>query len=634
MSVIFGILNFTNAPIASHSLSQMEESMTHLSADKSGIWTKKSIGLGNLLRYNTPESLYEKLPLRDELSGCVLVWGGRLDNRAELSQALNIPSAQAKSLPDSRLALTAYLKWGISCPDHLLGDWAFALWDAKQHKLFVARDHYGTTGLYYYYDHCRFVFASSLKGILALPEIPRHLNPFSLGGMGFRNYASTPYKNIHRLTPAQALTITIESPQPRIWHYWHPKNATTIRLRSDQDYIDAFMETYREAISCRLRSNYPIGIALSGGLDSGSISTLASHELTQRGQDLFAFSSIPTYETESTTPSGRCADERSYTEATCQFGNNIQLTYIKNESITPIEALRQGIETFELPHAGANLIWGLELYKAAREKNIGTMLDGWGGNFTISWAGNRNKYLMSLIRSQDWRTFIHEFNKWQSVNQSSFFRTMKSQVFLPFIPPIWVEHLRDFRSNRHRSVFNPLALQDMKKKYKGITIDTEAVNSLNPGLHSFFRNGKTSFAFEMGAAFGMEARQPAMDKRLIEFCLGIPQNQHTRDGQDRLLIRRAMKGLMPDKVLWYKQRGIQSADIGSRIRVHRDEIGVTLEELRASNMAQYYLDLPYMTELFKGINDSLDLTTLSSASKLFKGLTIGLFLERFENART
>jgi asparagine synthase (glutamine-hydrolysing) len=123
-----------------------------------------------------------------------------------------------------------------------------------------------------------------------------------------------------------------------------------------------------------------------------------------------------------------------------------------------------------------------------------------------------------------------------------------------------------------------------------------------------------------------------MDKRVIEFCLGIPQDQHTRHGQERLLIRHAMRGLMPESVLWYKERGIQSADIGQRIRANRAEIETALQKLESSALAQYYLDLPYMADLFQSVQDKLDVTTRATASRLLRGLIIGLFLQRFEDA--
>lgn len=227
---------------------------------------------------------------------------------------------------------------------------------------------------------------------------------------------------------------------------------------------------------------------------------------------------------------------------------------------------------------------------------------------------------------------MREVKVWRNVHQASLWRAVASQVVKPFIPPIWLERYQRFRAPSRRSLINKSALQSIVQNHQVMKNDDEATNSLNPGLYHYFRNGQTALSFELAATFGLEIRQPAMDKRVIEFCLGIPQDQHTRHGQERLLIRHAMRGLMPESVLWYKERGIQSADIGQRIRANRAEIETALQKLESSALAQYYLDLPYMADLFQSVQDKLDVTTRATASRLLRGLIIGLFLQRFEDA--
>ena len=632
MSAIFGIFNLDGQPVDPQNLNRMKQAMAYWGPDGSGIWSEGPIGLGHLLRHNTPESLYESLPRRDESGTLILTAGARLDNREELFRALNVDPNEQARMTDSALILNAYQKWGTDCPAHLLGDWAFALWDARLRRLFIARDHYGVTGLYYYRDHRRFLFASSLKGLLALPDLPCPLNPAFLAqrGGGFRCDASTPYEGIRLLTPAQAMTVTVDKAD--LWHYWHPQNVPDIRFGSDQDYLDAFMDVYSEAVRCRLRSHRPIGVMLSGGLDSGSISILAARELAQRGQRLFAFSSIPAYDTTETTTKNRCGDERPYIEATCRFADNIDLTYIKAEKITPLAAFDRALAIHDRPHGNANYNWILKLLETAQRPQIGTMLDGWGGNFTISWTGNREKYLLTLLKAGEWGTFVREVKAWRNLHHVSLWRAVASQVVKPFVPPIWHKRIQHFRRSGHRRLINKAAIQSIVQNHQVMKIDDEATNSLNPGLYHYFRNGHTAMSFELAATFGLEIRQPAMDKRVIEFCLGIPQDQHTRHGQERLLIRHGMCGLMPESVLWYKRRGIQSADIGQRIRANRAEIETALQKLESSALAQHYLDLPYMAELFqKTLQDKLDPTILTPANRLLRGLIIGLFLQRFEN---
>lgn len=261
MSAIFGILNLDGQPVDVQNLNRMKQAMAYWGPDGSGMWSEGAVGLGHLLQHNTPESLYESLPRRDGSGTLILTAGARLDNRDELFRALNVHANEQARMADSALILNAYQKWGTDCPTHLLGDWAFALWDARQRRLFMARDHYGVTGLYYYRDRRRFLFASSLKGLLALPSLPCPLNPAILAqrGAGFQNDAATPYQGISLLTPAQAMTVTVGFPKTDLWHYWHLKDVPEVRFGSDEAYLHAFMEVYSEAVRCRLRCHRAIG---------------------------------------------------------------------------------------------------------------------------------------------------------------------------------------------------------------------------------------------------------------------------------------------------------------------------------------------------------------------------------------
>jgi asparagine synthase (glutamine-hydrolysing) len=172
------------------------------------------------------------------------------------------------------------------------------------------------------------------------------------------------------------MMVTVDKME--LWHYWHPRDVSEVRFRSDQEYLDAFMELYSEAVRSRLRSHRPIGTMLSGGLDSGSISILAARELAKRGQSLFAFSSLPVVDVTKSTPQNRCGDERLYIEATCRFADNIDLTYIKAENITPLAAFDRALAIHDRPHGNANYNWILKLLETAQQQQIGTMLDGWG----------------------------------------------------------------------------------------------------------------------------------------------------------------------------------------------------------------------------------------------------------------
>lgn len=630
MSAIFGIFNLDGRPVDPENLNRMKQAMDYWGPDGSGTWSEGPVGLGHLMLYNTPESLYETLPLRSGSGDLVLTAGARLDNRDDLFRALNVPPPERNGMPDGALILKAYEKWETDCPVHLLGDWAFALWDARQRRLFLARDHFDVSSLYYLQNGRTFIFASSLKGILALPEVPHRLNRRVIASYapGYNHDAATPYQDVFRLMSAQTMTVTTDNADAH--RYWRLEDAPEVRYRSDQEYLDAFLDVYTEAVRCRLRSHRPVGTQLSGGFDSGSIAVLAAQELARTGQRLPAFSSAPQYDVTGVVPNGRCGDETPYIEATCQAAGNIDLTLIKAKNVSPLEGIKRVMEIQEQPEcAASNAFWIVALLEAARQQGIGTLLSGWGGNLTVSWAGDRGEYLRQLLKNGSWGAYLQEIAAWRKTNAIPLWRAIGSQVLKPFIPTSW---LNRYQAREHDQ-FTPLNMALARSLASGYQREVMSPASALGALNLFFRNGRAGFTeAELGAAFGLDVRQPTMDKRLIEFCLGIPQDQYTRNGKNRLLIRRAMAGRMPESVLWSKCRGLQGADIGYRVRASNAEIEAALQKLETSPLAREFLNLPRMADVLQRAKHELNPTISGQIGMiLLRGLMIGLFLQRFED---
>ena len=176
MSGIVGLVTRGGEPVKRLELEGMLTSLAHRGPDGTGVWCEGPAGLGHLMLWTTPESLLERLPLVSPGGHLVLTADARIDNRADLIRTLALGGRPAEALTDSHLILAAYEKWGERCPEHLLGDFAFALWDARQHRLFCARDHMGVKPLYYYKSPRLFACASELKALFYLPEVPRRVN--------------------------------------------------------------------------------------------------------------------------------------------------------------------------------------------------------------------------------------------------------------------------------------------------------------------------------------------------------------------------------------------------------------------------------------------------------------------------
>jgi asparagine synthase (glutamine-hydrolysing) len=173
LSEIYGVWRFNGQPVKA-SLDTMQAASLSRRPDSTTQWRQDHVGLGQILRHDTPESVYENQPM--QAAGVVMVADARLDYRDDLLRKLNIPAAEADQLPDGRLIELAYAKWGLDCVKQIEGDWTFAVWDAARNQLLLARDHHGNTGLFYYRALGVFAFASSIARLLALDDVPKEPN--------------------------------------------------------------------------------------------------------------------------------------------------------------------------------------------------------------------------------------------------------------------------------------------------------------------------------------------------------------------------------------------------------------------------------------------------------------------------
>ena len=640
MSAICGIFNFKGKPVQLETLKNMMTPMSYWGPDGSGTWIKNSVGLGHLMLYNTPEALHETLPFKDHNENYIITSNARIDNRNELFETLNIPHSEQKKMPDSILILKAYQKWGEDCPDHLLGDWVFAVWDKLKQKIFIARDHQGNTGLYYFRSDRFFVFSSCLKGLLALPEVPQQLNEIRIAQILACwpvHGDPTAYKDILRLPPAHAMRITADKFD--VWQYWYLENTPILRLNSDQEYLEAFLEIYTEAVRCRLRSARPVGAMLSGGLDSGSVAALAAREMKKKGQRLPVFSSVPLYDL-TNTPAGRFGDETPYIKATAQYSGNMDLNFIRAENTTPMQGIRRSLNLHDEPgHAMGNYFWIIALFEEARQQGIGTILEGQGGNATVSWAGFG--YLAQLTRAGQWDTLWKEIMGQRKLHHRFLLRIIWGQIVRPNIPPAMIKKLYEFQSKKlpwenfsalnqnlvEQLNFKQLMFSNQHDPFYGGKTNTRA------GRYATIKPGRAftgSKKGEIGAGFGVDIRDATLDKRIIEFCLSIPDAQYMRNGENRFLIRRAMQGIMPSKVLFNHQKGLQAADLVPRIMKNFNEITSAFEEILQSEIAKQFFEIKKIKNIIGGLQSQKECAiSYSECVNLTRWMGSGLFLTKF-----
>ncbi len=296
MSGIVGILNGDGELIDRALLQQMTDLMAFRGPDAIDIWSAGHVGFGHALLRTTWESEKERQP--HSLDGEVwIVADVRLDRRDELIDRLRAgdrtPSSDA---PDVDLILYAYRTWGEACLEHLSGDFAFAIWDSRQQRLFCARDQFGVVPFYYTEIGKSLIFSNTPDCLRLHPQVSDRLNERAIGDFLLFNMnmdvATTTFADIQKLPPAH--TLIWSEGQVRVRRYWQlPEAVEYLRYKRPEEYVERFQELFERAVGDRLRTE-SAGTHLSGGMDSTSIAATAYKLMAASGKivDFRAYTSV------------------------------------------------------------------------------------------------------------------------------------------------------------------------------------------------------------------------------------------------------------------------------------------------------------------------------------------------------
>jgi asparagine synthase (glutamine-hydrolysing) len=570
-------------------IEQMVTTLAHRGPDGAGVWNEGCVGLGHRMLWTTPESLHETLPLLNKAREVAITADARIDNRDELLEALNIRSELQGEVTDSQLILAAYIKWGEDCPQHLLGDFSFVIWDGHKQQLFCARDHFGVKPFYYHYTAGkRFAFATEIKALLGLPDVPRHLNEVRVAEHLLElneDPAITLYQDILRLPAAHCMTVSRKGVQQQ--RYWSLDATRELRLGSDEEYAQKFLEIFTEAVRCRLRSAFPVGSTLSGGLDSSSIVCVARKLLREEvansknekdKRNLRTYSVVYDVVTQ--------CDERPWINAVLN-GGDLEPHYVHGDQVSPLNDSERFLWHEDQAVYGGNfrLVWSL--HGLAGKTGTRIFLEGFDGDTVVS---HGFRYLEELARGNHWitltkqaRGWVKNFGGYDSEVDYSASRVVWAYVNKYKLDPI-VNRVLPLRVVRRawrgvvgkkgpaskkpinqlkpENLLNPKFVErinlpqlqaehrrqaQLRNPLHGVQSDrSDHVERLNhPRLPHFFEVEDAS-----AGAFSVEPRFPFFDKRLVEFCLSLPGEQKMSEGWTRMIVRRAMKGVLPEEIRW------------------------------------------------------------------------------------
>lgn len=553
MSAIAGIV-YQDGRVVDHvDLERMLDSLKYRAPDDMGVWSVGSVGLGQCMLRTTAESLHEKLPFADAARDLAITSDARIDNRDELIAALGIAKRPREEVTDSEIILAAYERWGEDCLVHLLGDFAFAIWDGRRRVLFCARDHFGVRPFCYYHDEKFFIFASEIKALMRLPDTPRRLNEVRLADCIARiplldDASATLFQDILRLPPAHTLTISRDGLELR--QYWALDPEREVRLSSDAEYAEKYRELLTEAVRCRLRRSTPIGSMLSGGMDSSSVVCVAREILSPAGEKLHTFSAIYDDATE--------CDEREYSHAVIGQGG-VQDHFVHPDRVGPLTDWEGAAEEMDEPLWNPQNAVNWLAYQAAHDENIRVMLDGHGGDFIV---GLGYAYMNELAYTGRWIEFLKQTRATAKLHGISWLNILRQRGIELMAPAFALRAWRKMRPRRPSPSSAPslvsaefaertnlaerLAAKQAEMSEPIRNCRKRQIKDCRPGLIAF----SLAQVDRAAARFQIEPRLPFLDQRVAEFCFALPPEQRFQSGWNRMIVRRALADLLPEKVRW------------------------------------------------------------------------------------
>jgi asparagine synthase (glutamine-hydrolysing) len=532
-------------------LDDMRTALQFTQPNKEALWQNEKAALGSLIRFDTPESFKEQQPIFFEDDRKVMVVNARIDNRDELCGIFGISLIHRDNHPDSYYVKIAFEKWGIEATEHLIGDWSFAVYDKPSQKLWVARDHCGIMACYYYACNEFFAFSSSPKALLALKEIPKELNEFRLAQILVAwpgDGEQTCYQNIFNLLPGHYLTL--DNAKPVKTKFWELTEQPDLILPNEQDYYDRFLEIFTEAVKCRLRTTKQVGISLSGGLDSTSVAAIAAIELAKQNKELFAFTSVPLYK-DYKVPPGRNGDEGELAGLMAKKYPNIRHFLVNAEGYDPIECIKKAVDIFDEPmHAAANQYWIQAINDKAKEYDCNILLNGQGGNGTISWPTAKVK----LYNQKGIKYYKHRLRlAYDSMHDFFFDHQVYKYPFLKYsdINPEFAERL-DLMKKMKEAGHDP--------RFRKVLGFKEAQRKLTSQAH---KNGYT-LLYRKSIWYGINSFDPTGDKSLLSFTCSWTKSLFQKNGFDRIMVKRGMQSFLPLEIINSQQSGLQACDIAGR----------------------------------------------------------------------
>jgi asparagine synthase (glutamine-hydrolysing) len=560
MCGITGIFNVNGAPVSVSVLKRMTDAVQHRGPDGEGVWTSSFVGFGHRRLAIIDLSPLNHQPMQSSDGLVVLVYNGEIYNFQNLRVELEAKGYQFRSSGDTEVLLNAYHAWGEECVKRLNGMFAFAIWDHRRHRLFIARDRYGVKPLYYHFSNGTFLFGSEVKSLLCHPGFSPRVDLAALNEyFSFQNIFTdrTLFDGVRLLPAAHTLALSLgDADSLEVKRYWDFEFCES-DSRTEEEHLEELHRLFDQAVNRQLVSDVEIGSYLSGGMDSGAVTCVAGRN----------FRNLKTF------TAGFDVSSASGLEV--GFDERRKAEFLSNQYKT--EHYEVVLKAGDMERIMPQLIWHLEdlrvgqsypNYYVARlaSRFVKVVLSGAGGDELF--AGYPWRYYRAVVNGTPDDHLDKYYNYWQRLVPDG----IKPRFFQEKYRPEILSHetkaiFRDVMNGHHRNPNSPAGYVNRSLYFETRT----------------FLHGLLVVEDKLSMAHSLETRVPFLDNDLVDFALRLPVKYKLRNlsevvrlnenepgpktvkyfnetGDGKLLLRKALRRYVPEDYANGTKQGFSAPD--------------------------------------------------------------------------
>lgn len=554
MCGISGIVNLDGSPVVRDVVNAMTRAIAHRGPDDEGTWFGSGVGLGHRRLSIIDLSSAGHQPMTNEDGTLWITYNGEVYNAADLRPELERAGHVFCSKTDTEVILHAYEEWGPQCLARFNGMFAFAIWNERERTLFAARDQFGIKPFFYHFNGRQFAFGSEIKALFKCPEVPRRPNldvGFDYLAEGYLERGhETFFEGILQLAPGHALSL--DGRILRIFQYYKVDPEQKIDVENHHEVLERFRDLLQESVALRFVSDVTVATNLSGGLDSTALVSLAIRHLTATGGEL-------PHHTFSACFDAAALDERPFIE---QVSAELPLErhYVFPAQERLLEQIEEQTVRQDQPVMSAAMIAKGEVMRLARDTGIKVVLEGQGADeYLCGYTAAARWAVADLLHCRRWLSAANQFRHFQRTQQHPWVDSLTGVLDVAY-PRVTAtlgirQRLRGLRRTYSARQGYPWLGNDFQSHRRASELPRLARGELDNycmrGLYERHLPFYLRCDDHNAMAFGVEAREPFLDHRLVEFVMALPGQYRINNGMSKWILRESLRGIVPESIRTY-----------------------------------------------------------------------------------